>query len=305
MLLLVFATSFAFAQTLAQRQKIRRESDNEDWWAQRAAVFFPRYQLTLQATNVALSTDNSSKEPKAILATATWQNDGTEYLIPALTGLAVMGTGGIQEQVMSPHSQVPGIKPANLSASLTIQGLNFSGAGASGYTLSNTNGAALTLTNVGTDGAIGNTALRLTNTSGTNTISAALIFGAAASSTQSISQDPSGTLIISGALSNANAITLNLRGGGTIDLTADNSAGLSAAITLAGGTTLQIGNSRAIGTGTLTVTVPRLFKAIAFPLSTLVIMSFSTMLRARRPLEQEPQVAHFRDAYVKHERKNG
>ena len=43
MLLLVFATSFAFAQ----RQKIRSEFDNEDWWAQKAAVFFPKYQFTL------------------------------------------------------------------------------------------------------------------------------------------------------------------------------------------------------------------------------------------------------------------
>ena len=47
MLLLVFATSFAFAQ----RQKIRSEFDNEDWWAQRAAVFFPKYQFTLASSN--------------------------------------------------------------------------------------------------------------------------------------------------------------------------------------------------------------------------------------------------------------
>ena len=55
MLLLVFATSFAFAQ----RQKIRSEFEKDDWWAQKAADFFPRYQFTLQATNSRSASDCS------------------------------------------------------------------------------------------------------------------------------------------------------------------------------------------------------------------------------------------------------
>ena len=71
MLLLAFATSFAFAQT----QKIKRESDNEDWWAQKSAAFFPKYQFTLASTNPALQ-KSAPSAPDVILANQTWVGGG-------------------------------------------------------------------------------------------------------------------------------------------------------------------------------------------------------------------------------------
>jgi autotransporter-associated beta strand protein len=98
-----------------------------------------------------------------------------------------------------------------LTASDTIQGLTFNGTTSSGYTLSSSNGS-LTLTNTGTGAT---SAINAANTSGTNTISAPIILGGAAASTQYFTQAAGGTLSISGNISQTNAITeLRLQGAG-------------------------------------------------------------------------------------------
>ncbi len=65
------------------------------------------------------------------------------------------------------------VSQPSLSANITNQGLNFSTAATSGYTLSSTGGFTLTLTNVGTG------ASAAINAANTNTISAALKLGGA------------------------------------------------------------------------------------------------------------------------------
>jgi autotransporter-associated beta strand protein len=71
-LLFAFATSFAFAQ----RQKIRSEFDKNDWWVERAAIFFPKYQFTLASTNPALQ-KSALAVPNAITAAnILWSSAG-------------------------------------------------------------------------------------------------------------------------------------------------------------------------------------------------------------------------------------
>src|SRR5205814_5361640 len=94
------------------------------------------------------------------------------------------------------------------------------------------------------------TAITASNTSGTNTIDAPLILGAAAGSTQTFTQSSGGTLVINGIISNTNSVTLSLTGG-IITLAGANT--YSGGTTLASGTTLRINNAAALGTGTFTI----------------------------------------------------
>jgi autotransporter-associated beta strand protein len=130
---------------------------------------------------------------------------------------------------------------------LTIQGLNFSTAATSGYTLS-ASSATLTLTNVGT-GATG--AIEAANTSGTNTISAPLILGGATSSTAEIKQASGGTLVISGAISSTNTEGLLIDGAGTVTLNGSNT--FSGPTSVSSGSTLQLGNTGALTSSALTL----------------------------------------------------
>ncbi|MFT3991762.1 MAG: autotransporter-associated beta strand repeat-containing protein [Luteolibacter sp.] len=152
-----------------------------------------------------------------------------------------------------------------LSANRSIAGLAFTTA-TGGWTLS---GAANTLT-------IGATGISSTNTSGTNTISAGLILGAA----QSWTQATAGTLTASGNLdlgafkltvangagnNGATIISGNISGtGGSVQIGTTNSTTNLATLTLSGnntftgGFTLQSGtininSNTALGTGTLTL----------------------------------------------------
>ena len=136
----------------------------------------------------------------------------------------------------------------NLSGSLTIQELNFSLAASSGYDLTSSNtGVKLTLTNTGTGAT---SAINAANTSGTNTIDAPIILGAAAASTQTFTQASGGTLVMNGIISSTNSVTLSLTGG-IITLAGANT--YSGGTTLASGTTLRINNATALGTGTFTI----------------------------------------------------
>jgi autotransporter-associated beta strand protein len=186
----------------------------------------------------------------AYAANATWKNTGGTDWNTGGNWTGGTGTGGIPGSADVATFGGAEVSNPNLSADDIILGLNFQST-ATGYTLSNTNGAKLTLTATGTGAT--SSAINLSNTTLTNTISATLIFGAA-SGTQTVSQAGGGTLILSGTLSNTNPITLSLTGGGIIRITADNSAGLSTPITLGGtGTTLQVGNDKALGSGAITI----------------------------------------------------
>jgi autotransporter-associated beta strand protein len=136
----------------------------------------------------------------------------------------------------------------NLSGSLTIQELNFSTTASSGYDLTSSNtGIKLTLTNTGTGTT---SAINAANTSGTNTIDAPIVLGAAANSTQTFTQASGGTLIVNGVISNTNNVTLSLAGGGIIQLGGANT--YTGGTTLTAGT-LNINNASALGTGTFTI----------------------------------------------------
>jgi hypothetical protein len=85
----------------------------------------------------------------------------------------------------------------NLSASLTINNLDFA-APAIGYDLTSSNtGIKLTLMRTGNGGA---SAIDAVNTSGTNIIDAPLILRAAANQTQTFTQATGGTLIVNGVI---------------------------------------------------------------------------------------------------------
>jgi fibronectin-binding autotransporter adhesin len=171
-------------------------------------------------------------------ANRNWQNSGTDWN----TGTNWSGNSVPVAGDTATFGIVKGTNP-NLSASDTISILNFSTAASSGYDITSSNtGIKLTLTSTGT-GAAG--AINAANTTGTNTIDAPLILGAAAASTQTFTQASGGTLIVNGVISSTNTLTLNLAGAGTVQF--------SGANTYAGATTVSAGvlnirNNTALGT---------------------------------------------------------
>ncbi len=179
----------------------------------------------------------------------TWANSGTDYN----AGASWSGTapGASDAAVFNAAA----LTQPNLSASLTNQQVRFSTAGASGYTLSATPGASLTLTNTGSGTAA---ALSSYNTSGTNTVSAPIILGAAAGSTQYVTMANNGTLHVSGNISELNSgITLQLNpgAGDVIRLSGNNTFTGGLNISPAGGNSvLEVGSDTAIPTsGTFTI----------------------------------------------------
>jgi fibronectin-binding autotransporter adhesin len=169
----------------------------------------------------------------------TWSNTGTDFNTGANWGGTVPGSSDVA--VFSSAAT----KQPNLSASLSIQALNFS---ASGYDLtSSSTSIKLTLTNTGTGSS---SAINASNTSGTTTIDAPIVLGASSGSTQTFTQASGGTLIVNGVISNTNSVTLSLTGG-IITLAGANT--YSGGTTLAGSTTLRINNATALGTGTFTI----------------------------------------------------
>jgi fibronectin-binding autotransporter adhesin len=172
-----------------------------------------------------------------------WGNTGPDFNTGGdWVGGTAPGSGDIAE-----FNSAKSFDP-NLSASLTIQGLTFT---ADSYTLTSTGGATLTLTNTGSNDTAQTSAIL--GTVGGNDIKAPIVLGGAAGLTQSISAKAGAEIEIDGTITNTNAITLRLAGGGTIYLTADNSATLNAPIDLVGNTALVIGNDNALGSGVLSV----------------------------------------------------
>ena len=178
----------------------------------------------------------------AYAANKIWNNTGTDFNSP---GSWIGGVPGIGDAAVF---DVVRVTNPNLSASLTIQQLNFSTAAASGYDLTSSNTSInLTLTNTGTGAS---SAIESAITSGTNTIDAPIVLGAI-SGTQTFDQAAGGTLVVNGVVSSTSAIALNLTGG-TITLTGSN--------TYSGGTTVNSGtvfvnNTSGSGTGTGSVSV--------------------------------------------------
>jgi autotransporter-associated beta strand protein len=186
-------------------------------------------------------------------AARTWGNAGTNFN----SG----GAGGNWSGAAAPGANdvalfaTPQTAQPTLTLSLTIAGLRFS-AGATGYDITNSGGAVLTLNGVDTTGG-GNTtaaasAIRNDNTTGTTTIDAPLTL-APSTLISTIFQDAAdgSTLILNGAIGQTGTVALSLKNG-TIQLNGTNTYSGGTSIDAAG-TTLVLGNDSALGTGALTI----------------------------------------------------
>jgi len=187
-------------------------------------------------------------------AAFTWDNTGTDY------NTAVNWT---PDTVPSGNNvarfDLAAVTQPNLSLSVSIAGILFDAAVASGYNVTSSAGQSFTLTGTDTSGSSGTSnsnaaALRSEATSGTNTITAPLILGAASGS-QIFFREAGGTLIVNGVVSSTNAINLSLRGAGTIELNAANLHTGGTSTDVAANQTLVIGNNSALGTGTFAVNI--------------------------------------------------
>ncbi len=191
--------------------------------------------------------------PHVPVLAKVWANTGTDYNAgTSWTGNTAPGLGDVGQ-----FSAAPIFQP-NLTASISNAGIYFSGTGSFGYDVTSSSTAiAFTLTGVGATGFNGTSnsnaaALRSEITSGTNTVDAPLILGAAAAATQVFYQEAGGTLVVNGAISSTNAVTLSFKGAGTIQLNGSNTFTGGSTIGQAG-TTIIVGNDAAFGSGTFSV----------------------------------------------------
>lgn len=194
----------------------------------------------------------------AYAAERDWGNTGSDFnTTTSWIGGVVPTTGDVA------WFKSAAVTNPNLSTSVSIAGFYFGdkagGTASSGYTITSSSSAiAFTLTGTasstsGTETSnSGAAAIGADNTSGSNTINAPLILGGANNTTQTFFQAAGGTLIVNGAISNTNNITLSLG-------SAAGNFQLNGANTYTGGTTfgnagtLSLGNNSALGTGNLTV----------------------------------------------------
>jgi len=186
---------------------------------------------------------------KANGAARTWNNTGTDF------NTAGDWTGGVPgSNDVGLFATAQTMQP-NLSVSLTIAGLRFSDL-TSGYDITNSGGAVLTLNGVNTTGSGGTTtasasAIRNDNVTGTTTIDAPLNL-APSTFISTIFQEAAdgGTLILNGAIGQTGNVALSLKNG-TIQLNGNNSYSGGSSIDAAG-TTVVVGNNNGLGTGTFT-----------------------------------------------------
>ena len=184
-------------------------------------------------------------------AARIWANSGSDYNAGASwTGGVPPGAGDVGQFSAAPVTQ------PNVTASLSNAGVYFSGTGTSGYSLTSTGGAILTLTGVSTSGSGGTSnsdaaAIRAENTSGTNTIGVALNLAPATGTQSTFVQATGGTLIVNSAITSAAGVNLSLRGGGTIQLNGENSFATASVNTA--NQTVVVGSNTALGAGTFTV----------------------------------------------------
>jgi fibronectin-binding autotransporter adhesin len=178
-------------------------------------------------------------------ADKTWTNTGTTDFNTA-GNWTPSGVPGSSDAAIF---NVAKVTNPNLSASVTVDHLDFSAAGASGYDLtSSSTSIKLTLLNT-TTGL--NAAIHSAITSGSDTIDAPIVLGAASGQTQVFNQSSGGTLIVNGVVSSTNTVGLSLRGGGTVQLNGANTYTGNTSIDT-NNETLILGNDNALGTGTLT-----------------------------------------------------
>ena len=175
-------------------------------------------------------------------ASATWSNTGSDFNNAANWGGVVSGTS-VQMFFASPATGAP---IADVSAPISVSSLGFTAATSSGYTISGSNGSILTLatTSTGT-----NSAIYAANTSGVNTITVGLNLGASAG-TQTITTTNGGSLVISGPITSATTVVLNLAGTGAVTLSNSNS--FTGPLSISSGL-LNIGNDDAVGSGTFSI----------------------------------------------------
>jgi fibronectin-binding autotransporter adhesin len=168
----------------------------------------------------------------------TWANTGTDWNSAASWNPST-GTPSAGGDVVI-FNTVAGTNP-NLSASATISRLTANSSTATGYTLTSSGGAALT---VGTTGITTSSAINYTPSSGTFAISAPIILGAAEGATQTFNVNSGGTLAVSGPVSSTNSVRLQKSGAGTLILS-------GAANSYSGGTIISAGTVLLSGAGTL------------------------------------------------------
>jgi len=147
----------------------------------------------------------------SLAANKVWAPGTTDF------NLTTNWTGGLPGTTDNAYfTGAAGIQPT-LTGGITIQGLTFSSAASSGYTLSSSTGS-LTLTNV----TAASLAISAANTSGTNTISAPIILGGAAGSSAFVTQAAGGTLVLSGNISSTNTSGLLFNGNGLVIISGNN-----------------------------------------------------------------------------------
>ena len=142
----------------------------------------------------------------------TWNNAGGTTDFNTATnwaGSVLPGTSSV-----ATFDAAASVQP-DVSADISVSGLNFSTTTSSGYVLSSTNGASLTLLSTAT-GATG--AINAANTSGTNQIAVPLILGAGAGTTQTITSSSGGGLLLNSVISSTDIIGLSFSAGANINL---------------------------------------------------------------------------------------
>jgi autotransporter-associated beta strand protein len=190
---------------------------------------------------------------QARAAQKVWNNMGTDF------NTAADWTGGLPSGSNVAYFSLAVVDQPNLSADISTSGLFFAGASTSGYDITNSAGAILTLTgyntSTGSSGTADGSAVAIRNeiTSGTNTVDAPLMLAPASGSTSVFYQVGGGTLVVNGTISSAANVDLSLKGssGGTIQLNGANS--FSTGSIDSAGQTVVVGNDSGLGAGTFSV----------------------------------------------------
>jgi fibronectin-binding autotransporter adhesin len=192
-------------------------------------------------------------------AARSWNNVGTDFNTTANWTGGVPGTGDVG------LFDVAEVTQPNLSASLTIAGLRFTPSGATGYDITNTGGAVLTLNGVSTTGSGGTTtasasAFRNDNTTGTTQVDAPLNLAPSTLISTIFQEAGDGsTLILNGAIGQTGTVALSLKNG-TIELNGNNSYSGGTSVDAAG-TTVVVGNDNGLGSGTFSNNSTSTFQA--------------------------------------------
>jgi len=170
----------------------------------------------------------------------TWNNTGTDWNAPA-SWLPASGSGIPNSGGDVAIFNAAALSNPNISSSISISRITANSSSSTGYTLSSTGGAAITL-GAATTGT--SSAINYTPSSGSFSISAPIILGAAGGSTQTVNVTTGGTVAASGAISSTNSVRLQKSGGGALVIS-------SAANTYTGGTTVSAGTLLLSGAGVL------------------------------------------------------